>query len=163
MSAETVTVTLLREIRQQFYQGNEKAFWQQRWLLIRAIAHPAKWMSKRQVVLPEDRYLAIFREMFAGIMRHGNSRVEYFAGYFLHVVQQHMKIRGDHYYQEGKALRSTVERTMSEIIEGVTKAEAKAASDSTCQDLAALTSLIKSPARKARKKPPITDSQAELF
>jgi hypothetical protein len=43
----------LHLIKNEFHAGDERAFFQQRWLLIKAITFPAKWLDKRGVFLPE--------------------------------------------------------------------------------------------------------------
>jgi hypothetical protein len=43
----------LRLIKNEFYVGHERAFFQQCRLLIKAIAYPARCLDKRGVFLPE--------------------------------------------------------------------------------------------------------------
>ena len=43
----------LRSIRNQFYQGHEKLFFQEKRMLLMAITYPASYLKERGVGLPE--------------------------------------------------------------------------------------------------------------
>jgi len=49
----------LHLIKNEFDAGDEWAFFQQRWLLIKAITYPAGWLDKRGVFLPETEHRKI--------------------------------------------------------------------------------------------------------
>jgi hypothetical protein len=63
------------------------------------------------VTLPPERYKAILLEIFNGIKQHGSTEaIKYWPGYLMHCVQTHFRIHGEEYYEEGKALRATLDK-----------------------------------------------------
>lgn len=152
----------LYRIRQQFYPDNEKAFYQQRRLLIRAISFPAGWLDRRGIVFPEKRYRQLLDEILKGIMHHGNTgNIGYFAGYLFSCIQQHMKHHEEEYYDLGKSLRSKNDQSMKQILSGL-KVDEPAADAATVESLAAYSRLTKSGPRRGKKTKPDGD-QMTLF
>lgn len=161
MTAQTVTDHLLHVLRSQFYPGDAKRYFQQRWQLLRAITELARRMKPLRVVISADRYLEIHMSIIQEIKRHGDtSNIRYFGGYFEHVIQEHMRRHWDVYYSEGKGQRNVVELTMEDIIAG-RKQAAPASQDDTCHRLADAARLIKPPKRKRKLVAPT--GQGELF
>jgi len=164
MAADSDLVkTYLRRLRTQFYPDDEKGFFQQRSLLIRAITHPAHWLDERGVRLPERRLCQILDEIIKGIMHHGaTGKIEYFCKYFLHAVQQHMKHQGDAYYDEGKSLRFITDTAM----ENLTKKQREKlgdAQDATTSRLADLNRLMRETAVKKKKAAKAPSAQLDLL
>ena len=103
----------LRSIRNQFYQGHEKLFFQEKRMLLMAITYPASYLKERGVGLPATRYKALLTEVIRTINAHGNLKAVRSPGrYLLHAVQQHMLHQGDTYYEVGKRTRNALEDVM---------------------------------------------------
>ncbi|CAN5356812.1 hypothetical protein BH09VER1_BH09VER1_28850 [soil metagenome] len=117
----------LRRVRSQFMADlPEKAYFQQRRLLIQAITFPAAYLHERGVWLPVKRLREILDEIIKGIKHHGaTDRIQYFGIYFLTAVQSHMKIRQEAYYEEGKLSRTKPIGSMplAEVMPGVKVAD----------------------------------------
>jgi hypothetical protein len=95
--ASSIVQNYLREIRRTFYR-DEKTFFQQRQMLIKALTLPARWLDKSKVYLPEDDYRRLLDTIISGIRKHGNlATVCNFAVYFLDCVQRHIKHHGDEF------------------------------------------------------------------
>jgi hypothetical protein len=66
----------------QFYR-DERTFFQQRAILIKAVTLPARWLDKSGVFLLEPDYQELLDTVIPGIRKHGNvSTVRHFAAYF---------------------------------------------------------------------------------
>lgn len=104
---------LLNSIRNQFYADAAPGQFQKdrNFLLTRVVLWPACYLDKRGVTLPPARYKAILLDVFNGIKAHGQTgAVKYWPGYLMHCVQTHFRIHGEDYYNEGKALRATLDK-----------------------------------------------------
>jgi hypothetical protein len=104
---------LLQVIRNQFYQDAPVGQFQKdrKFLLSRVVLWPAGYLDSRGVTLPPARYKAILLEVFNGIKQHGQTgAVKYWPGYLMHCVQTHFHVHGEDYYNEGKALRATLDK-----------------------------------------------------
>jgi hypothetical protein len=155
----------LHRLRTQFYPDDEKAFYQQRNMLIDAITTPARWLHERGVRLPDTRLRDILDTIIRTIQHHGNtSQITYFCRYFLHSVQQHMTHHGETYYNEAKSLR-TILATAVEHLTRQQKTLLPAAQDQTTTRLAELNRLVRqtTAARRRRTKATPKTSQGELF
>lgn len=87
-------------------------------------------------------------EIITGIKHHGKTgEIRFFSGYFLHAVQQHMKIQGERYYNEGKGARNQAEKAL-----GAIWAVAPAPEDQACDRLADLHALLKAGTPKTKVK-----------
>ena len=163
MAASDIVKNNLHRLKTQFYPDNEKGFFQQRSMLIKAITHPASYLKERGVRLPNDEIQAILDKIIRGIMHHGNTgKIGFFCAYFLKSVQDHMKIQGDVYYEKGKSLRRITETALEDL----TKKQAARlgdAQDRTTDDLAALNQLVRSTTPKHRKKTVRSGTQLDLF
>ena len=156
MSADLLIESLVGMLRRQFYpdRSQAKAFFQQRTMLLRAVLYLASWLKERGVWLKEDRYRQILMEIVQGIKQHGaTAEIRNFGAYFLHAVQEHVKIHGDRYYQEGKSIRNAVDQALSTL----PKAQASDP-EAFIDQLAQAAALLKAgaPKRKpstARRKP----------
>lgn len=147
----------LHTLRSQFYADDEKAFFQQRWMLMKAISAPASYLAKRGVGLTEADHRKLLTEVIRTIQHHGDTRrIRLFGRYFLHCVQEHLKHHGEDYYDSGKALRSIADAAVDSI-----KAKAAAQALETTDRLAEIHAAIRPP--KRRKKAPVSGGQPELF
>lgn len=106
---------LLNAIRNQFYQDapqdafhKDKAF-----LLKNVVLWPAGYLDSRGVTLPPQRYKAIVLDVINGIKQHGQTEVvKFWPGYLMKCVQSHFRIHGEDYYNEGKALRASLDKIL---------------------------------------------------
>jgi len=108
---------LLASIRGAFYGDLDGKQWhQEKRFLMRVVTWPAAWFNRRGVTIRPDRYKAIFLGILDGIKVHGaTAAVKFWPGYLLRCVQEHFRHHGDAYYEEGKAMRATVERALSQV------------------------------------------------
>ena len=107
MTADELTAAMLGELRREFYQAKPaKLFYQDRSLLLKAIAAPAVYLNDRGAKAPGSRYQSILRLVIRTIKAKGDiGAIHSFGRYFLHAVQEHMRHQGDRYYEEAKAPR----------------------------------------------------------
>jgi hypothetical protein len=106
---------LLRVIRNQFYADAAPGQFQKdrTFLLTRVVLWPAGYLDRRGVTLPPERYKAILLDIFNGIKQHGQTgAIQYWPGYLMHCVQTHFRLHGEEYYEEGKALRLSLDRIL---------------------------------------------------
>jgi hypothetical protein len=161
-NAEQLMKDFLHVLRGQFYGDDEPRFYAHKNMLMQAIAWPARVMVELGVWLPDKRLREILGEIIKGIKQKGNTgAVKHFGAYFLHSVQAHMKIRQDHYYQEGKTARSQpVDRLpFQEMLKSATVADqAEETPAQTCERLVQIAEAFKP---KRRKKQ--VASQQTLF
>jgi hypothetical protein len=104
---------LLGVIRNQFYADAAPGQFQKdrNFLLTQVVLWPAGYLDKRGVTLPPQRYKAILLDVFNGIKAHGQTgAIKYWPGYLMHCVQTHFRVHGEEYYNEGKALRATLDK-----------------------------------------------------
>lgn len=154
--AERIVKDFLHVLRNQFYPDDAKAFYQQRWLLIKAISYPSSYLAARQVGLTEADHRKLLTEQIRAIQHHGNTRqIKFFGRYFLHVIQQHMVHHGEDYYESGKAIRAWADSALENL---KTKAALQALDETD-----RLASLHASIAVPKRKKKPAAFHQPELF
>ena len=105
--AEAIMKDYLHILRSQFYTEDEGRFYKHKFMLMQAIACPAKWLKKMGVGLPGKRLREILSDIIRGIKQKGNTgNVEHFAAYFLTCVQSHMRKRNEIYYNEAKTAAS---------------------------------------------------------
>ena len=163
MADSDLVKNYLHRIRSQFYPDDEKGFFQQRTLLVRAITHPAFYLDERGVRLPERRLCAILDTVIRDIQHFGaTAKIENFCRYFLHAVPQQMKHQEDGYYDEGKTLRFIMDTAM----ENLTKKQREKlsdAQDSTTARLADLNRLVRETAAKKKKSAKAPAAQLDLL
>jgi hypothetical protein len=102
---------LMQAVRSGFYQDDPgKWFADQHFIKRNVILWPAAWLNKKAVTLPPERYKSILMEIFQGIKQHGDTgAVRYWPGYLMRCVQDHFKVHGEEYYEEGKSIRAKAE------------------------------------------------------
>lgn len=158
-AADQVSERFLRSIRNQFYQENEKLFFQERLLLLQAITWPARYLDDRGVKLNAKRYTEILTTVIRTINRHGNLRtVRSFARYLLHAVQEHMKHHGEEYYEQAKA----VSRDIAAVMEGYSR-KPLPAQDNTTKTLADLHRLVAVKSGRKKQLTRAAQPQPDLF
>ena len=159
---EELVNRFLRSLRNQFYKGEDKLFFQERRLLIAAICYPAQWLDQRAVRLNAKRYTGILTKIIRTINQHGRlSRVRCMGRYLLHCVQTHMSHHGDAYYEEAKATRNVIDDVLLGLGKRVQSGAAIPVADSTVPDLAKLHRLLGT--KKPRRKTAATPVQKDLF
>lgn len=163
MAADTFVKRYLYQIRTKFYPDNEKGFYQERTLLLRAITHPAHWLKDRGVSLPEAKLEAILNEILRGIMHHGDTgNIGFFSAYLLKAVQTHMSKQGDRYYEDAKALRNIASTALADLTKKQ-QARLPDALDPVTAHLADLNQLIRATKPGKRKKAAPAGTQLSLF
>jgi len=163
MAAETLVKRFLYQIRTKFYPDNEKGFYQEQRLLLRAITHPAHWLKDRGVTLPEAKLEAILNEILRGIMHHGDTgNIGFFSAYLLKAVQSHMQKQGDRYYEEAKSLRNIASTALADLTKKQ-QARLPDALDPITERLANLNQLLRATKPGRKKKPTSTGTQLDLF
>lgn len=156
MTADDLTAAMLVELRRKFFHRNERLFYQERALLIQAIAFPARYLNDRGAKAPASKYRSILRLVIRTIKAMGRiGAIHSFGHYFLHAVQLHMQHHGDDYYQEAKAPRS-IASLLDPAARKLAAAEAATVTDALAQAHRAL-------ATKAGRKKAAPAKQAELF
>lgn len=106
---------LMAAIRNQFYADAPAKSWfqDQKFILRNVVLWPAAWLNRRGVSLPAPRYKEIVLEVFNGVKTHGQTAaVKYWPGYLMKCVQEHFRVHGEDYYDEGKSLRVSLERAL---------------------------------------------------
>jgi hypothetical protein len=127
-SAKPIVEQYLLQLRRAFYP-DQKAFFQQRQMLIKAFTLPARGFDKSGVFLPEPDYRKLLDTIISGIPEHGDLRsMRHFGVYFLDCVQRHIKPHSDEYLDQAKGLQAKANLAMNQIVQGITVTEPKNAS-----------------------------------
>lgn len=147
---------LLGVVRRQFYSGNDKRFFQERWLLVQAITAPALWFDERGVKCNDERYRSLILGRLREIKEHGQvAQIRRFPAYLLHSIQTHLKHHGEEIYVEAKAIREKVDLAL----QGLAKMP-KNAPDGTVEALVMARKALKSgPVKRSKTR----ETQGELF
>ena len=157
-----IATDLLGFIRKQFYGDAPFKKWaqDQRFLFKNVVTWPARWLNDKAVSLPPERYKKILLDIFIDIQRHGQTgTIKYWPGYLAHCVQEHFKIHGEEYYEEGKSIRAALERAQMAF----TRAAETQKTVDPVADLARVNQALQSPTRSLRKKPKKDPAQGTLF
>jgi len=157
-------------IKEQLNRGREeKEFYSALGIYRKALTHFAAQLNAKAVTLPPGRYSQIVYGVLMTIRDNGNlDGIKYLPRYVLHCFQEHWKHHGEEYYEEGKALRSRVDRVLLAYLpKGGAPAVDKGAD--VVKTLAAVNAVLASP-RKSRAKglqgagnAPAKGLQGELF
>jgi len=159
---EALVALFLRSIRNQFYQGHEKLFYQEKNLLMQAICWPARYLDERAVKISAERYKALLTDVIRTIKAKGQlGSVRSPGRYLLHCVQEHMKHQGETYYDAGKATRNAIDDFMMGL-KTPKRGAAIPSVDSTVPALAE-THRILSAAKGGRRKASAAAIQDDLF
>lgn len=140
-----LTDSCLGLLRAKFYAGDDKGFYQERNdLLRRVVLYPAAWLNERGVTIHGDDYRQIIHKVFIQASAHVTSKIKYRPAYLRQVIQSHMAIHGEDYYDAAKATRNTIEQTM-QLIGQIRPFEAD-----PVRKLAEAAALLKAPVRKKK-------------
>jgi hypothetical protein len=158
--ASRIVQDFLHVLRNQFYSDDEKGFYQQRWLLMRGICHPAKYLAERGVGLTEADHRRLLTEQIRTIQHHGQTRsIRFFGRYWLHVIQQHMRHHGEEYYESGKKLRQVADAAVESL-----RVKAAAQALEVTDRLSEIATAVRPPARRKKRSAPAGPAvQEELF
>ena len=108
-----LTDSCLNLLRNKFYAGDEKSFFQDRRLLLKwVVLYPAAWLTGKGVTIHGDAYREIFVKVFIQAAAHVTSKVKFRPAYLRQVIQSHFAIHGEDYYDAAKAVRNQVETAM---------------------------------------------------
>ncbi len=108
---------------------------------------PATWLNERGVSFPPERYQEIVTGILMDAVRYGNTEaIAYRPAWLGKVVQSHFRLQGESIYEEGKALRTAMELTLSTlaVVAGHSRPRDVVA------DMAAAAALLKAPKRKTQ-------------
>lgn len=145
---QELTDACLLFLRTKFYQGNDRAFFQDRnKLLTWVVLFPASWLNKRGVTIHGDQYRQIFFKVFMQAAAHMETKVKYVPAYLRQVIQSHLAIHGEEYYEEAKSVRNLAEATL--LLIGRPVASAQAAPDPV-RELALARQLILGSKKKSK-------------
>jgi len=131
MIESDLTTEQLALIRKTFFaKATEKSWFQERNLLLQAIAFPAAHLKERYGVnTPVSLSRSILRTVIETIKAHGNrAKIGRVSVYFLHCVQQNMLHHGEEYYEAAKAALRAAE-SLPEIMSKVRLGEAARSTD----------------------------------
>jgi hypothetical protein len=101
-------------LQRKFYEGRAVEFAKdRRRLLDWVILWPARWLDKRGVTIPADRYREIFMAVFMDGLRFGNTgNITYLPAWLAKLIQSHFEHHGDQIYAEAKSMRTMVEHAV---------------------------------------------------
>lgn len=138
-----LTDSCLNLLRNKFYSGDEKSFFQDRRLLLKwVVLYPASWLTGKGVTIHGDAYREIFVKVFIQAAAHVTSKVKFRPAYLRQVIQSHFAIHGEDYYDEAKAVRNQIEQAM--MIAG----QPRVAAPDPVEQLAAARQLLAVPTRR---------------
>ncbi len=106
---------LLRFVEVKFYPDDSIAFAKDKPRLVDwVVLEFARWLERREVTLPADRFLEIIREnILMEALRHGNTgKIAYRPAWLRAIVQSHLAHHGEEYYEEGKCIRTLADRAL---------------------------------------------------
>jgi hypothetical protein len=169
--AQSIINDYLHMIRNQFYPDDQRRFFAHRYMLVQAIAWPARVLGEMEVWLEPQRIRQILNEIIQGIKHHGDTEgVKHFGAYFLSSVQKHVQKRKDHLYDEGKTARATAvgKMPLNQILAGAKVVEEAETAAQTSERLVQIADMFRPKRRqKAAPKPPEppkkSDDQLSLF
>lgn len=107
---------LLRFIQAKFYPNDYVRFAKdQRMLLKLVVLKLAVYLNDKAVTLPESRYMEIVRDkILMEAVRFGKiEQVKYPPAYLGQIVDSHLRIHGEEYYDEAKGMRNLVDNALS--------------------------------------------------
>lgn len=139
----------LAMIRRTFFaKTSEKQFFQERNLLLSAIAFPTAHLKERYGInTPDSLAATILHTVIQIIIEKGRrSKIQRFSVYFLHCVQEQMKHHGEEHYETAKAALRAAE-SLPEIMRQVRIGEI----DRSTEMMVALHRTLKSKGGRKRK------------
>jgi hypothetical protein len=106
---------VLRFIETKFYAGDPVSFLKDRRRLLRwVVLRPAQWLDDRGVTISTEAYREILVDkILMTALRYGNTGdIHYRPAWLAKVVESHLDIHGEEYYESAKAVRAIVEHTL---------------------------------------------------
>lgn len=99
---------MVATVRARLFNGvPEREWWQHERFVRQAVMEPARYLAERGAAGTAERYRTILLRVVVAIEDHANrAAIRRMALYFLHAVQEHMRIQGDAYYEEAKTPRT---------------------------------------------------------
>lgn len=149
-----LTDDLLGFLQRKFYQGNPKAYLQQRrHLLSWVVLWPAAWLNGKGVSITTERYREIFMAVMMDAVVHGAEKIKYPPAWLKQVIQSYFRLHGEDIYGEAKSARALVENAI--LLAG----RPAAAQPDPMRDMAAARAIIAQakPAKKPAAKPGVND------
>ena len=154
--------SILHFIQTHFYPGQNVMFYKHtpdllKWVVLKLAAY----LDDKAVSIPTDRYLEIMvgNSQKPGILMQAlqfgdTGNITYLPGYLGICVERHLKIHGEDYYEEGKALRNHIDGALALAHKGIQGRD-------PIRELADASRLLKS----AKKQPfkPASKAQLSLF
>lgn len=156
---EDVQGAILRFIQGHFYQGQALAFAKDRPRLLKWVVWKlASYLDEKAVTIPGDRYIEIMLVkpgILMEALRFGDTgNITYLPAWLGKVVESHLRIHGEDYYTEGKALRNHLEGALTIAHRGLQGRD-------PVREMAEAARLLK-PSKKPAVKPP-SKAQLSLF
>lgn len=113
---EELLASVLEFVERKFYAGDRVAFIKDRkrllsWVVLRL----ATWLDERGVTLSPERYREILvdRILMEAVL-HGNTYgIRYRPAWLGKVVESHLRLHGEDYYEEAKSLRNLADSCLS--------------------------------------------------
>jgi len=120
--------SLMGAVRSNFYgEIPEKWFADQHFIKRNVVLWPANWLNEKGVTLPPERYKAIMLALFVEIKVNATGPLKYPPGFLMKCVQDHFRIQGEKYYDEGKTIRSKADLALLSAINAPRAADPVAA------------------------------------
>ena len=95
------------------YCGDPAWFKERHLIMEFVVSWPAKWLNRKGVSLPPDRYKQIVLGIIQGVKQHGETgKIYSWPAYLGKCVQEHFQHNGEQIYEEAKDLRSKVEHAV---------------------------------------------------
>ncbi len=109
---------ILRFIQSKFYPNRPTPFAKDRpRLLLWVVLKLAVYLNSRAVSIPTDRYLEIMtgpKGILMEALRFGDTgSISYLPAWLGKVVESHLAVHGEDYYDEGKALRNHMDAALA--------------------------------------------------
>ena len=122
------TEKLLAQIKQDFYTctSSDKAFYEDRRMLLYALTWPAKWLDQRGLQMDAEQYEELLAQRLNAIVQHGDPKryQRYFPRYLLKCLQDWFAHHGEELYEDLKHVRNQLYR-IEALLEACASEKAK--------------------------------------
>lgn len=164
---EELLSTILGFIAARFYQGEQKAFAQDRQRLLKwVILKPAAWLDERGVTIHPEDYRKLFLDPAQGILmialQHGNTEgVKYLPAWLGKAVESRLRIQGDRLYQMAKDYERRQAAVLVDRVAAALGGIAAGRAPDPVRQLARSADLIRQPKRSPKR--PADNGQLSLL